>query len=474
MPEQVVSFRASRKDALRDYRVLERKLLLATVDLLLIVLAFYLTYNLGKESLPGEAGFFAGIGRELIFGTVLFFSLGLVFNIYELEYVNKTRKVLPLISFIGGLTWAFTLALAIALDSQVPLEYFILLGFLIVIPLAAWRTVFASWIHTILYNQNVILIGSNEVDADKMKGIQASIEGRDYDHGFRVLRTYSLPGDSQRPDLLKTLQRACAQGLVDYLIIVETDTKQISRSLNGELIHLMKYGVKVKSYPQLYEEIKEALPLGFSEPGIYSMIPDTSMTGNHFYEFWHQSVNVISSIVGIALGVALAPLLLLLNPFFNRGPLFYVQKRVGKNGREFKLVKFRSMVENAEENGARMSARNDRRVTPLGKLLRRTRIDELPQFWSVLKGEMNLIGPRPERKYFIEEWKHLLPQLESRHLIKPGITGWAQVKYPYAENMEDSARKLEYDLYYIKNRSILLDIRIMYKTIYTMIVSQGQ
>jgi lipopolysaccharide/colanic/teichoic acid biosynthesis glycosyltransferase len=132
------------------------------------------------------------------------------------------------------------------------------------------------------------------------------------------------------------------------------------------------------------------------------------------------------------------------------------------------------MVEDAEKNGARMSARNDKRVTPLGKLLRRSRIDELPQFWSVLKGEMNLIGPRPERKYFIDQWNDLLPQFEFRHLIKPGITGWAQVKYSYGENIDDSAKKLEYDLYYIKNRSILLDIRIMYKTVYTMIVSKGQ
>ena len=473
MPEQVVSFHASRKDALKDYRVFERKLLLAVVDMLIIFLAFYLTISLAAAA-SGEIDFFSGIGREFVFGSVLFFSLGLVFNIYELEYVNKTRKVLPLIGFISGLTWAFTLMLAIVLDSEVPLERFLLLGLLIVFPLAVWRTIFATWIHTILFTQNVIMIGSPEIEPLRMNYIRASIEGRDYDHGFRVLRSYQLPDQPEKPDFLRTLERACAQGLVDYLIIVETDRKMISRSLNGELIRLMSYGVKVKSYAQLYEEIKEALPLGFSEPGLYAMIPDTRISGSHFYEFWHQSVNVISSLFGIALGSLLVPLLLVLNPFFNRGPLFYVQKRVGKNGREFDLIKFRSMVENAEANGARMSARDDHRVTPLGKLLRRTRMDELPQFWSVVKGEMNLIGPRPERKYFIDEWKQVLPQLESRHLVKPGITGWAQVKYPYGENVEDSARKLEYDLYYIKNRSILLDFRIIYKTVYTMIVSKGQ
>ncbi len=473
MPEKVVSFHASRKDALKDYRVFERKLLLASVDLLILLLAFYATYSL-SSGLADGIGFFSGIGKELIFGLVLFFSLGLVFNIYELEYVNKTRKVLPLMTFISGLTWIITFLTAIFLDSAISVEYFLLLGCLTVFPLAIWRVVFATWIHTFIYAQNVILLGSDSIDQKEMKKIQTSIEGRDYDHGFRVLRTYRLSEDSNRDQLVRTLKRGCEQGLIDYLVVIETDKGCISRNLNGELIQLMSSGVKVKSYSQMYEEIKEALPMRFSGPGFYSMMPDAQISANHAYEFWHQSINVISSLFGMILFLLVSPLLMLLNPFLNKGPLFYVQKRVGKNGKEFNLIKFRSMVEDAEKHGARMSVKDDHRVTPLGKLLRRSRMDELPQFWSVLKGEMNLIGPRPERKYFIDQWKDLLPQFESRHLIKPGITGWAQVKYPYGENVEDSAKKLEYDLYYLKNRSIILDIRIIYKTIYTMIVSKGQ
>jgi lipopolysaccharide/colanic/teichoic acid biosynthesis glycosyltransferase len=473
MPEKVVSFHASRKDALKDYRVFERKLLLATVDLTILLLAFYATFKL-SSGLTEDIGFFNGIGRELIFGLVMFFSLGLVFNIYELEYVNKTRKVLPLMTFISGVTWVLTLFTAILMDSEISLEYFLLLGFLTVFPLAIWRIVFATWIHTFIYAQNVILIGSEAIDGNDMKRIQKSIEGRDYDHGFQVLRSYRLSEGLKNDELVETLKRVCDQGVIDYLVIVETERGLVSRNLNGELVKLMSSGVKVKSYLQMYEEIKEALPIGLAEPGFYSMIPDAEASKTPSYEFWHESINVISSIFGMALFAIVAPLLILLNPFFNRGPLFYVQKRVGKNGKEFNLIKFRSMVEDAEKNGARMSVKDDERVTPLGKLLRRTRMDELPQFWSVLKGEMNLIGPRPERKFFIDQWRHLLPQFESRHLIKPGITGWAQVKYPYGENVEDSAKKLEFDLYYIKNRSIILDIRIVYKTVYTMIVSKGQ
>lgn len=473
MPEKVVSFNASRKDALKDYRVFERKLLLALVDLLILLAAFYVTFNVSAVSAGGN-GFFNGIGKELTFGLVLFFSLGLVFNVYELEYVNKTRKVLPLMTFISGLTWAFTILAAIALDSEIAIEYLLLLGLLTIFPLGIWRIVFATWIHTNIYAQNVVLIGSESLEKNDIVRIQKSIEGRDYDHGFRVLRTYQVSGQNQKEELIPTLKRISGQGLIDYLVIIESDRGFISKSLNRELIDLMSSGLKVKTYSQLYEEIKEALPIGFSEPGFYQVIPDARISENHAYEFWHQSINVISSLFGIALFALISPLLLILNPIFNKGSLFYIQKRVGKNGREFNLVKFRSMVEDAEKNGARMSAKNDKRVTPLGKLLRRSRIDELPQFWSVLKGEMNLIGPRPERRFFIDEWKDLLPQFESRHLIKPGITGWAQVKYPYGENVEDSAKKLEYDLYYMKNRSILLDIRIIYKTVYTMIVSKGQ
>ena len=473
MPEKVVSFHASRKDALKDYRVFERKVLLASVDLLILLSAFYVTYYL-NSGVSNEMDFFSGMGRELVFGLALFFSLGLVFNIYELEYVNKTRKVLPLMTFISGLTWILTLLAAILTESEISVQYFLLLGSLIVFPLAVWRIVFATWIHTFIYAQNVILIGSDAMSGKDMKKIQTSIEGRDYDHGFRVLQSYRSSEGLKEEHLVKTLKRGCEQGLIDYLVIVETERGMVSRKLNGELIHLMSSGVKVKSYPQMYEEIKEALPIGFSEPGFYSIMPDARITANHAYEFWHQSINVISSLFGMVLFALVAPLLMLLNPFFNKGPLFYVQKRVGKNGKEFNLIKFRSMVEDAEKNGARMSAKDDQRVTPLGKLLRRSRMDELPQFWSVLKGEMNLIGPRPERKYFIDQWKDLLPQFESRNLIKPGITGWAQVKYPYGENVEDSAKKLEYELYYLKNRSIILDIRIIYKTVYTMIVSKGQ
>ena len=157
----------------------------------------------------------------------------------------------------------------------------------------------------------------------------------------------------------------------------------------------------------------------------------------------------------------------------NEGPLFYTQVRVGQYGKEFKIYKFRSMIVDAEKTGAKMASKNDTRITPFGKVLRAFRFDELPQIISVMKGHMHFIGPRPERKVFVDELNQIIPFYNCRHLVKPGITGWAQVKYKYGENLDQSINKLEYDLYYIKNKSIMLDLRIVFKTITTVIFSRG-
>jgi len=154
------------------------------------------------------------------------------------------------------------------------------------------------------------------------------------------------------------------------------------------------------------------------------------------------------------------------NLFFNKGPLFYSQIRVGLNSKPFTIYKFRTMVPNAEKNtGAVWAQKNDARITVMGKWLRKSRIDELPQFWNILAGEMNLIGPRPERPEFVEKLLITIPFYNTRHLVKSGISGWAQVNYKYGNEDIDALRKLQYDLYYIKYRSFLIDIIIAMRTL---------
>jgi sugar transferase (PEP-CTERM system associated) len=158
----------------------------------------------------------------------------------------------------------------------------------------------------------------------------------------------------------------------------------------------------------------------------------------------------------------------------NGFPIFYVQERVGLNGRLFKVVKFRSMRRDAESDGKpRWAQANDDRITRIGRVIRKVRIDELPQLYSVLMGDMSLVGPRPERQYFVDKLTRDIPFYAVRHSVKPGVTGWAQVSYPYGASVNDSIQKLQYDLYYVKNHTLFLDIVILFETVGVVLTGKG-
>jgi lipopolysaccharide/colanic/teichoic acid biosynthesis glycosyltransferase len=157
-----------------------------------------------------------------------------------------------------------------------------------------------------------------------------------------------------------------------------------------------------------------------------------------------------------------------------RGSVFYKQTRVSQDGRLFQIYKFRSMVTDAEKDGvARWASKNDSRITRVGAIIRKGRLDELPQLWNVLKGDMSFVGPRPERPEFVAKLAAKLPYYEERHRVKPGLTGWAQIRYPYGESEEDGLQKLQYDLYYVKNFSIFLDVLILLQTAEVVMLGKG-
>ena len=157
----------------------------------------------------------------------------------------------------------------------------------------------------------------------------------------------------------------------------------------------------------------------------------------------------------------------------SRGPVFYKQERVGESGKIFKLLKFRSMVENAEANGPVWAEQDDKRITRVGRRIRKWRLDEIPQMFNVLKGDMSFVGPRPERSFFVEKLRKEIPFYDQRFSVKPGVTGWAQIKYPYGASKEDALEKLKYDLYYIKNLSLLYDLLIIFETIKVVLFAKG-
>jgi exopolysaccharide biosynthesis polyprenyl glycosylphosphotransferase len=179
------------------------------------------------------------------------------------------------------------------------------------------------------------------------------------------------------------------------------------------------------------------------------------------------------SFIALVICLPLVPLLILAVRLTSPGPIFFSQTRVGLRGRLFTLYKFRTMREDAEAQGAVWAAKDDSRVTPVGRFLRKTRLDEIPQLWNVLRGEMAFVGPRPERPEFVQWLSQEIPFYHLRHMIRPGITGWAQVRYRYGASLEETKRKLEYDLYYVKHLSIGLDLMIMFETVKTILLRRG-
>ncbi len=185
-------------------------------------------------------------------------------------------------------------------------------------------------------------------------------------------------------------------------------------------------------------------------------------------------LSIIISLPGLILTLPLLPFIMLAIRFDSAGPVFYTQTRMGKGGRLFKVVKFRTMRHDAEAaSGPQWAGNNDPRVTRVGKFLRTTRLDEIPQLWCVLKGDMAFVGPRPERPEFIEQLSKEIPYYGVRHMVRPGVTGWAQIKYKYGSTVADAREKLQYDLYYIKNASIGLDLLIMFQTVKTVLLRRG-
>jgi len=185
-----------------------------------------------------------------------------------------------------------------------------------------------------------------------------------------------------------------------------------------------------------------------------------------------QAFDYIGASIFLLISSPLLILLLLLIKFSGRGPFIYTQDRIGMNGKPFAIFKIRTMVYNSEGTEPLLSGNQDERITRLGRVLRKFRIDEIPNFLNVLTGDMSIVGPRPERRFFIDQIVKQAPQYTELHKVKPGITSWGQVRFGYATNVDDMIRRLEYDLYYLKHRSLVFDLKILFKTI--AIISKGK
>lgn len=258
---------------------------------------------------------------------------------------------------------------------------------------------------------------------------------------------------------------------VDEIVVALTERRCGSMPLR-ELLDCKLFGVKVFDVNTHFEKTLGQIRLGFANAG-------WMIFGDGFNQGFARTAvkRVFDILCALGLIVLAAPIMLvaaLLIKLDSRGPVLYRQERVGLNGKPFQVTKFRSMRQDAEKDGTpRWATVQDDRVTKFGHFMRKTRIDELPQLFNVLKGEMSLVGPRPERPYFVEQLTEKIPYFAVRQSVKPGVTGWAQVRYQYGATVEDSIEKLQYDLYYVKNHTLFLDIVILFETVAVVLTGKG-
>ena len=310
-----------------------------------------------------------------------------------------------------------------------------------------WRKLFGFLFSSRFFN-NVAILGK---DLPKIKALAKEIAARPY-LGYRLTATF---------DDGKNLLAKIRDKKINALIVAEDFETDFD--LLENLYQCLEARIIFWDWSQAYELFCEKIPTAFLQKKWF--LENLKEGEKKFYDKIKRGQDLILATAILVLTLPLWPLIALLIKLGDGGPIIYKQKRIGKDKKLFFLLKFRSMAIGAEsETGPVWAKKEDPRVTKVGKWLRRIHIDELPQMINVLRGDINLVGPRPERPEFVEQLEKEIPHYHVRHLIKPGFTGWAQIKFRYGRSVMDSQEKFQYDLYYLKNRSLILDLGILLKT----------
>jgi exopolysaccharide biosynthesis polyprenyl glycosylphosphotransferase len=310
-----------------------------------------------------------------------------------------------------------------------------------------------------------VLVGRGEPSVDIVETLKAAR------FECRLVGRLIGPADTEteRTQLITEVRALLRSNAADELIVTSNDL----RVLPGLIEECVTTGVRVVSASTLVERYMGRVPVDAIDTHWYLSLPDNDLWERP-YAVARRLTDVLLSVVVSIPFLVLLPILALSIKLDSPGPVFHVQRRTGRHGREFDLLKLRTMHAHAESQGAQFTSRSDPRVTRVGRVLRACRLDEVPQMLNVLRGEMSFIGPRPERPEFMAMLEEQIPRFSARLLVKPGLTGWAQVKGGYASTVPEMTRKLEYDLYYIKNRSFRLDFQILANTFTTVLGLSGR
>ena len=371
--------------------------------------------------------------------------------------VSLAILALSFVDFVlGGHTfWRSTLAYAMGLS---------------ILGLVLNRLIVGGVLGASAFRRRVLVLGAGS-RADRLRKLSGRSES-----GFVIVGYVAMT------DAAPLVQEAIYRGAISNLtrhvenlgaseVVLALEERRNALPLS-DLLRIKTTGVHVNDFSSFIERETGRVDLDTLNPS-WLIFSDGFSSGRAISSAAKRVFDILVSVLLLALTAPIVALFVVLIKLDSRGPAFFRQSRVGLYGQLFDVIKLRSMGTDAEVNGAQFAQQDDPRVTRIGRFIRKTRIDELPQTWSVLKGEMSFVGPRPERPEFVTELDQQLPYYAERHMVKPGITGWAQINYPYGASMEDSRHKLEYDLYYAKNYTPFLDLLILLQTLRVVLWHEG-
>ncbi|OGY90218.1 MAG: hypothetical protein A3B30_02680 [Candidatus Komeilibacteria bacterium RIFCSPLOWO2_01_FULL_52_15] len=448
-----------------------KKVTLVLGDTVFFYIALYLTVLIRyRGDLTPELWW-----RHVLPFTIVFALWLVVFfvnNLYSVQiakndfsFYNYLLQNLAINTLIG-FTF-FYLTPTVAITSLRPFRVLLVLILIYALLFLLWRLSFYRLTSHPSLSNRVMLIGLNretielaqDLEQKPQLGYKISLIAN-LDQTQLPITLQHIPHIKELTDLSATIQKHRIQ------TVVTTTIPQHSSTVSRYLFETLNLGLTYYNFTAFYEKITGRIPVGSLEKSwfIENLLGGTKRT----FELIKRLIDIISVLVFGTISLLLLPFIVVGIKLTSPGPLLYKQIRTGKGGTTFTTMKFRSMVTDAEQHGPQFASKNDSRVTKFGRFLRKSRLDEIPQFINILAGDMTFVGPRPERPEFVETLSQQIPFYKERLLVKPGLTGWAQINYKYGDSVDDAMRKLQYDLFYIKNRSFTLDVSIILKTLNTI------
>lgn len=414
----------------------------------------------------------------------VWFVAALIFDVYHLPRAAYARQAVGATVGAGLMTvliYAFLPWVTPPLKSRL---FFLVFTVIVVYGLGVWRYLYARLFSQPWARQRLLVVGAGgagrelAVGLAQGSGLPSPYRGSGYalvgfvddNAALHNTRISGAPVLGSHAELVK-LANVLA---IDEIVVAITNRHAIRPELVDALIACAERGCRVTTMCALTERVLGRVPVLHIGHNLEEVFPVQEDVGTRLYAIAKRVIDLTVATVGLAALGVIMPWVMLANRIASPGPLFYRQVRVGRSGHPFTIYKFRSMVPDAEaRTGAVWAAAGDARITPLGRWLRRTRLDELPQMINILRGDMSLVGPRPERPEFVEQLATELPFYRARHSVRPGLTGWAQVQYTYARSVHDARVKLEYDLYYVRHATPLLDLQILFRTVAIALQMKG-